>query len=48
MKVSERRIVWVKRGGAGGGSVGWSEAGALSQLGIRPAGSPSLSLSLSV
>lgn len=27
MKVSERRI-W-KRGGAGGGSVGWSEAGAL-------------------
>ena len=47
MKVSERRIVWVKRGGAGGGSVGWSEAGALSQLGIRPAGSLSLSLSLS-
>ena len=46
MKVSERRIVWVKRGGAGGGSVGWSEAGALSQLGIRPAGYPSLSLSL--
>ena len=45
MKVSERRIVWVKRGGAGGGSVGWSEAGALSQLGIRPAGSLSLSLS---
>ena len=48
MKVSERRIVWVKRGGAGGGSVGWSEAGALSQLGIRPAGSLSLSLSLSL